>query len=349
MSEPILPRPIVIIGAGGNVRDAHLPAYSKAGFTIQGLFDVQQERAEALGRQYGLPVFRTLSEAVEAAHPDAVFDVAVPPTSTEEVLRELPEGRGVLIQKPMGESLVQARSIRDICRAKRLVGAVNFQLRFAPPVALARSMVLRGQIGDVIDMEVRMTCYTPWQMWPFLENIPRVEILHHSIHYIDLIRSFLGDPAGVYALSTRHPLAPRLASTRSTIIMNYGDMVRANIETNHGHAYGPKHQESFVKWEGTKGAIKARLGVMLDYPIGQADQFEYVQLQDGEAPEWQSIRMEGSWFPEAFMRSMGSLLSYLDGSSKTLPASVEDAYRTMAVVEAAYESIGGGGTVVRYD
>src|SRR5450759_3299024 len=283
MSAPILNRPIIIIGAGGIVRDAHLPAYSKAGFAIQGIFDVQRERAEVLGREYGIPVFGTLDEAVGAANPDTVFDLAVPPTSTEEVLRALPDRCGVLIQKPMGETLVQARSIRDICRTKKMVGAVNFQLRFAPPVALARAMVRKGQIGEVIDMEVRMTCYTPWQMWPFLEKTPRVEILHHSVHYIDLIRSFLGDPNGVYALSTRHPLAPRLASTRSTIIMNYGDMVRANIETDHGHAYGPKHQESFVKWEGTKGAIKVRLGVMLDYPIGQADQFEYVLLQEGQA------------------------------------------------------------------
>jgi predicted dehydrogenase len=349
MSAPILNRPIVIIGAGGIVRDAHLPAYSKAGYVLQGIFDLQPERAEELGRQYGVPVFRTLEAAAGAASPDAVFDVAVPPSSIEGILRELPDNHGVLIQKPMGETLAQARSIRDICIAKRLVGAVNFQLRFAPPVALARSMVRRGQIGDVIDMEVRMTCYTPWQMWPFLEKTPRVEILNHSIHYIDLVRSFLGDPAGVYALSTRHHLAPKLASTRSTIIMNYGDMVRANIETNHGHAYGPKHQESFVKWEGTKGAIKARLGVMLDYPTGQTDQFEYVLLQDGKSPEWQNVPMEGSWFPEAFMRSMGSLISFLDGSAGRLPASVEDSYRTMAVVEAAYESIAGGGTVVRYD
>ena len=214
-------------------------------------------------------------------------------------------------------------------------------------MALARSIIRKGQIGDVIDMEVRTTCYTPWQCG--CSKRLRVEILHHSGDYVDLIRSFLGDPISVYALSTRHPLAPRLASTCSSIIMNYGEMVRANIGTNHGHAYGPKHQESFVKWEGTKGAIKVRLGVMLDYPTGQADQFEYVLLQDGKASEWQSVPMEGSWFPEAFMRSMGSLLSYLDGSSKSLPASVEDAYRTMAVVEAAYDSIAGGGNVVHYD
>jgi len=32
-------RPIVIIGAGGIVRAAHLPAYEKAGFPVIGLMD----------------------------------------------------------------------------------------------------------------------------------------------------------------------------------------------------------------------------------------------------------------------------------------------------------------------
>lgn len=349
MSAPILDNPIIIIGAGGIVRDAHLPAYSKAGFRIDGIYDMRPEAAAELGRQYGIPVFATLEQAAAAAGPRTVFDVAVPASATEGVLRGLPDHHGVLIQKPMGDSLAQARAIRDLCRSKHLTGAINFQLRYAPPVSMARSMVNRGLIGDLVDMEVRMTCYTPWQMWPFLEQTPRVEILYHSIHYIDLIRSFLGDPVSVYALSNRHHLAPRLTSTRSTIIMNYGEFLRATVTTNHGHAYGAKHQESFVKLEGTKGAIKIRLGLMLDYPVGQSDQFEHVVLEEGTPPEWKETPMQGSWFPEAFSRSMAGLISYLDGSAETLPASVEDAYRTMAVVEAAYESIATGGTAVHYD
>ena len=341
--------PIIIIGAGGIVRDAHLPAYSKAGFTVEGIYDLSRENAEALANTYGLRCFSSLEEAAAAATETTIFDIAVPANATADVLQLLPSGHPVLIQKPMGEDLGQARVIRDICRWKNLTGAVNFQLRFSPPVSLARDMISRGDIGDVIDMEVRMTVFTPWHMWPFLEQRPRVEILYHSVHYLDLIRSFLGDPESVYARCTRHTLTPRLSSTRSTIIMNYGDLIRANIEVNHGHAFGPKHQESFVKWEGTKGAIKLRIGLMLNYPNGQEDQFEYVILEDGKAPEWISVQVEGSWFPDAFMHRMANLMSYLDGSTPTLPASVEDAYRTMAVVEAAYESNDGGGTKVKYD
>ena len=36
---PSRPRPIVVVGAGSIVRDAHLPAYRKAGFPVAGIYD----------------------------------------------------------------------------------------------------------------------------------------------------------------------------------------------------------------------------------------------------------------------------------------------------------------------
>jgi len=54
---------------------------------------------------------------------------------------------------------------------------------------------------------------------------------------------------------------------------------RANVSVNHFHSFGSKHQESFIKWEGTRGAIKTKLGVLLDYPTGQPDEFEYVETR----------------------------------------------------------------------
>ena len=41
-------RPIGIIGAGGIVRDAHLPAYKLAGFQVFGITDTDVSRAHDL-------------------------------------------------------------------------------------------------------------------------------------------------------------------------------------------------------------------------------------------------------------------------------------------------------------
>src|SRR6476646_8511586 len=75
--KPSRPRPIVIIGAGGIVNDAHLPAYRLAEFPVACIFDIDRGRAEALAAKWDLKVFSSLAEA--AAVEGAVFDLATPP------------------------------------------------------------------------------------------------------------------------------------------------------------------------------------------------------------------------------------------------------------------------------
>ena len=46
--------PIVIIGAGGIISDAHLPAYKKAGFKVLGIYDPIKEKAENCQKNFGI-------------------------------------------------------------------------------------------------------------------------------------------------------------------------------------------------------------------------------------------------------------------------------------------------------
>jgi predicted dehydrogenase len=345
---PAAPRPVVSIGSGAVVRQAHLPAYRKAGWTVASVFDLERPRAEAVARDFGIArVCGSLDEAVSSAPAGAVFDVATPASAIMEVLAALPDGAAVLIQKPMGEDLAKATAIRELCRRKRLAAAVNLQLRFAPNMIAAREIVSRGLIGDLHDVDIRVTCAMPWHLWTFLYGIPRMEIIYHSIHYVDLVRSFLGEPSGVWCKTQRHPNMMELASTRTAIAFNYGDVRRANVATNHGHAFGTRHQESFVKLEGTRGAAVVRMGVNLDYPRGRPDGLEYCVTDGGGAPAWTSVRLEGSWFPDAFVGPMASLMRFASGESRELPTSVEDTWRTMAVIEACYASSAGGTTPIQ--
>ena len=109
----------------------------------------------------------------------------------------------MLIQKPMGRDLADARRILAIARERELVAAMNFQLRFAPNMLALRDALARRLFGDILDIEVRINLHTPWEYWAFLKGVPRLEILMHSIHYLDLIRSLFGEPRGVYCRGAR--------------------------------------------------------------------------------------------------------------------------------------------------
>jgi len=261
----------------------------------------------------------------------------------------MPHGATVLLQKPMGETMEQATAIRDICRRRHLTAAVNFQLRYAPNILAARSLIEQRVIGEIYDLEVHVNVYTPWHLWTFLDGIPRVEILYHSVHYLDLIRSFLGDPGSVWAHTAKQSKRPHIASTRTSIILRYGDSVRATIGVNHDHEFGLRHQQSYIKWEGSGGAIRTTLGLLMDYPMGVPDEFEYCVREEGTPATWVNVPLKGTWFPDGFSGSMAALMCYASGASTTLPHSVEDAWRTMAVVEAAYQSSASEGTKVSYD
>ena len=50
------------------------------------------------------------------------------------------------------------------------------------------------------------------------------------------------------------------------------------------------------------------------------------------------VPLEGTWFPDAFVGRMANLQRFVSGEDAELVSSVEDAWMTMALVEAAYTS-----------
>lgn len=342
--RPVVARPIVLVGAGGIAHDAHLPAYKKAGFPVVAVVDKNRQKAEALAKQFEIPfVAGTIAEAIAYAPKNIVFDCAVPAPALISVLSELPDGAAVLLQKPMGETLAEAVEILRICRNKGLTAAMNFQLRWAPNMLAARALHGTGVLGELHDMEVSVSVHMPWELWSFLSTAPRLEILYHSIHYVDLVRSWFGNPLGVYAKTVKSPRTAELSATKSVITFDYGEDKRVFIASTHSHDFNSKMQRSFVQWEGMTGAMRAQMGVNLNYPEGLPDNLEYIVHGD---KGWSDGPVSGNWFPDAFMGSMGSLQCYVQGETKTLPTSVEDAIDTMRVVEAAYLSSERGGTAL---
>src|SRR5271163_4010205 len=336
--RPKMARPIVVLGAGGIVRAAHLPAYAKAGFPVIAIADSASGKAAELASEKGIAhSFDAIQEAVRFAPSDTIFDIAVPASQIMTILPQLPSGAAVLLQKPMGETLDEARAIRDLCRARGLVAAVNFQLRYSPNNLAAVALQQAGLLGELHDMEVQVRTYTPWKLWTFLATAPRLEILYHSIHYLDLIRSWFGNPVGVYAKTVRNPQSASLAATKSTILLDYGEWKRVFVVTNHGHDFATETHRSFVQWEGTGGAIRMDMGVNHDYQKGVQDTLSYAD-RNSPGRQWKSLPVKGNWFPDAFVGSMGALQSYVEGSTAELPIGFESAYETMALVEAAYRS-----------
>jgi predicted dehydrogenase len=325
---------IVCVGAGGIMRNAHLPAYRMFGFEVAGITDTRFEAAELLGVEFGIPlVSPSVSDLVgEMGSQGVVYDLATPASALVSILDELPDGAFVLMQKPMGETLEQAEEIVAICDRKGMRAAVNFQLRWAPYVLELKRLISEGKLGSITDVEFKVNVFTPWGLWDFLERAPRMEMVYHSIHYIDLVRDLLGEPEDIWARSIKHPDAPKLESSRSFVYCEYGELLRATILTFHAHPGGTKHQESYLKVEGTEGVAKLQMGLNLNYPDGGDD---YLEVWTKETGAWNLEPFEGSWFPHAYRGPMTAMMEWARGG--VAPSTeIHQSLKTMRLVDTAY-------------
>jgi predicted dehydrogenase len=85
------------------------------------------------------------------------------------------------------------------------------------------------------------------------------------------------------------------------------------------------------------------MGVNLNYPQGEPDTLEFARTDS----EWSAMALRGSWFLEAFEGPMSNLQRFVAGEDRKLVSSVEDGLRTMALVEACYDSSAHGATPIQ--
>lgn len=275
----------------------------------------------------------------------AVFDLALPPKAIYDTVCKLPDGCTALIQKPLGADYNDATRIVNECSRRKITASVNFQLRFTSMMLAIRDAIKKGLLGDVYDVDFDCKVFSDWSYFPFLKNYDHVDIPLHSIHYLDSMRNLIGDPTGVYARTLKHQDSGVKGTTRTSAILDYGEAVRCSMSVNH-HYHGPKaFQCSLVRVCGTKGTAVAKLGVDYNYPDGEPDElhFRITDIPEAAGKDGISIPLEWTWFPDAFIGTMSNLQRFAAGEDKELLTRVEDAAKTMAVVETCLASSAQGG------
>lgn len=325
---------IGIVGAGGIVQYGHLPAYQAAGLNVVAITDIDLDKARDVAARFGIPaVVASTEELVRTAGVDIV-DVAVPPWEQPTVVAVAVEARRhLLCQKPFALDLDAARAMVAGAEAAGVRLAVNQQMRWEPAIAAARSLVRQGAVGQVSNSEIRVSVATPWHLWPWLAAAPRLEIMYHSIHYEDSLRSILGEPAWVTSALGRSPgQGGVLGETRSTTILEYPDGSQALVAVDHDDEHGTPCAELRIR--GTEGAIEGTIGLLYDYPDGRVDTLEL--RRKGEAPrrfDFENVR----WIPDAFLGPMSDLMDAIATGREPI-TSGRDNLRTLAVADAIYRS-----------
>src|SRR5512134_791787 len=139
------------IGVGvagtGFIGPAHIEGLRRNGIPVLGLAESSQEKADEKAAELGIPrSYGSLEEML--ADPDIdVVHLATPNYLHHPHARAaLLAGKHVVCEKPLAMTTAESAELLQIAQEKRLVNAVNFNIRMYPLVHQARSMVQNGEL-----------------------------------------------------------------------------------------------------------------------------------------------------------------------------------------------------------
>ncbi|MBM3264776.1 MAG: Gfo/Idh/MocA family oxidoreductase [candidate division Zixibacteria bacterium] len=327
---------IGIIGAGAIVNAAHLPAYRKAGFNVVGITDADVARARETARKFEIAkVYETVEALVDdpAIH---IVDIAVPPWNQLGLVRQAAAaGKHILCQKPLSNVYVEAVEIVQLAGAAGVKLAVNQQMRWDQAVRSARTLLSRGWLGDPVSATIDVGILTDWSAWPWLLTVEGLDLMYHSIHYFDSMRSLFGDPKQVWSVATRYPEQKPIGETHTHTLLDYASTFRALVAVNHNNWTTDRF--ATLRIEGTHGYLKGTFGLLYNYPYGRPDTLEFYSRAHYPHLTFQHV-FEEMWIPDSFIGPMGELMRAI-GEGREPETSGTDNLHTLRIVHAAYRSI----------
>jgi predicted dehydrogenase len=330
---------IGILGSGFIVNDCHVPAYRKAGYNPVAIASRTRDRAVKVAATYAIPrVYDSYEDLLDDPSIE-VLDIAVPPQAQLQLIEAACARRtakGILAHKPLGRDYAEAVRAVELCQHAGITLAVNQSMRYDQSVRAAHTLLTSGLLGEPIFATIDMRAiphFMPWQA-----ELGWVTLRIMSIHHLDCLRYWFGNPDSIYC-STRTDPRTHFPHTDGicTYILEYASGLRCvvvdDIYTGPAREGCPVDNRILWRIEGLDGLAIGDIGWCKN-PYTSPSRVRYATKGDTafHEPTWSE-----SWFPDAFAGTMGALLTALArGTSPVI--SGKDNLPTMALVEAAYRS-----------
>ncbi len=189
----------ILVGCGG-ISQAWLDAARRIeGLEIAGLADLNLETAKRCAEKHGLgavPADTDFRSILAAVRPDIVFDCAVPEAHAEITIEALERGCHVLGEKPMADTIENARRmVAASARTGRLFAVIQNR-RYAPAIRRLRAFLDSGALGRI--GIVNSDFYIGAHFGGFRDEMKHVLLADMAIHTFDAARFLSGkDPVSV--------------------------------------------------------------------------------------------------------------------------------------------------------
>lgn len=332
----------------------------------------------AAAEQFGWQGYETDWRTLVARDDIGLIDISTPGDSHATIAIGAAEhGKHVFCEKPLANTLAEARQMQAAVQRNNVIGMVNFNYRRVPAVQLAKRLIDDGRIGQIYHW--RAVYLQDWIMDP---NFPLVWRLQKDVagagtlgdlgaHVIDLARMLVGEISRVSGmLTTFIKQRPVLAGTTGGLgaaagqemgevtvddaalfMAQFANGAVGSFEVTR-FAKGRANYNSF-EINGSKGSIvfnlerMNELNVLFADDAGDVKGFRNILVSDGGAHPYM-----GAWWPaghiigweHTFTHGVYDLLNGI-AAGQAPAATFDDGVRCQAILDAVERSAGSGAWV----
>jgi predicted dehydrogenase len=305
------------------------------------VYNRTRSKAEALGRRFGIErVYDDAEELVARERLDFLDVITDAGTHRRFVELAAAHRLPVICQKPMAESLEDARAMESACREAGVPLLIHENWRWQRPLRELKRVLVSRVIGRVFRGRIDYCNSFPvFDNQPFLKELKRFILTDIGSHILDVARFLFGEATALYC-RTRRVHADIQGEDVASVMLTMGDGAIVTAQMSYASRIEQdRFPETFVLIEGTEGSVELA-----------ADYWVRVTTAEGTV----SRRMAPPHYPWADARYAlvhssivachANLLTALRGEGVAETTGVDN-LKTMELVFGAYESAASGEAV----
>ncbi len=294
-----------------------------------------------------------------------LVDISTPGDSHEELaLAAIEAGKHVFCEKPLANTLEEARRMRDAAEKAGVINVVNFNYRKAPAVALAKKLVEGGRLGQIRHWRaVYLQDFILDPEFPLIWRLQREKAGSGALgdigaHIVDLAHHIVGPISKVVGSTEtfikERPLEESGGAETGRVTVDDAAMFLAHFENGATGTFeatrlaaGRKNRNSF-EINGSEGSLV--------FDLERMNELEVYFVEESETAGFRRVIVTepdhpyaGTWWPPGHILGyehtfVHAIKDLLDGISvgKNPSPSFEDGYRCHAVLDAVERSARSG-------
>ncbi len=297
---------------------------------IVACFSRSAEKREAFAKKYGCRAARSYQEMLEDKTVEAIINTTPNSAHRETTIAAAQAGKHTFLDKPIANTIADARALTEACRRHKVVLALGYQRRRESHFRWIKDRI--GEFGKLVNAEANISRDRLGKIdlssWRYTaEGMPGGVMLQIGIHYTDVLEYLMGPVVAVSGRFVRLVLPgdnPDVASlilehengALSTLNASYAsasEYYLMNVYGKEASAYYDLHQglRFLRRGESSSEAVRCAKN---DPIVDELEEFARAVRGDGE-PE-----MDG----ERSTRSLAVLLAGIRSAKEGRRVTVEE-------------------------